>query len=186
MRQTDFGELVGISQPAVSGLVSRGVLEVGGSAGEWLKAYCGHLREVAAGRASMEGGDLDLVQERAGLAREQRMGQAIKNAVARREYAPIEVLAKVLSDASAAVVERLEGMPARLRKEVPDLPPAAYDSIATVLATARNEWVRGTRRAVLQRAGQSAAELDGDADDEGGAAADTGTESGADLENNAA
>jgi len=66
MRQADFGALVGISQPAVSDLVTRGVLKQGLNAGEWLHAYCGHLREIAAGRAS--NGDHDLATERARLA----------------------------------------------------------------------------------------------------------------------
>lgn len=65
--QAAFGSLVGISQPAVSDLVSRGILRDGESVGEWLKAYCGNLREQAAGR--LASGDLDLATERAGLAR---------------------------------------------------------------------------------------------------------------------
>src|SRR5574338_31979 len=160
--QSEFGTLVGISQPAVSGLVSREVLRKGGSAGEWLMSYCRNLREVAAGRASADGGDLDLVQERAALAREQREGQAIKNAIARREYAPIELLSKVLSDASAAVVERFDGMPARLRKQVPDLPIEAHEVIAAVIASARNEWVHATQASMLRSAPTV---LDDEADD---------------------
>lgn len=66
MKQSDFGRLVGISQPAVSGLISRGVLEEGASGSMWLLAYCRHLRETAAGRASS--GDHDLATERARLA----------------------------------------------------------------------------------------------------------------------
>lgn len=142
--------MVGISQPAVSDLMSRGVIAAGGTAGEWLRMYCAHLREVAAGRASMDGGGLDLVQERAALAREQREGQAIKNAIARREYAPIDLLTRVLSAACAAVVERLDGLSPRLRKEVPDLPPDAYDAIASVIASARNEWVRAAHASMMR------------------------------------
>jgi hypothetical protein len=47
-----------------------------------LLAYCARLREMAAGRQSDAGG-LDLIQERAALAREQRIGHEIKNAVSR-------------------------------------------------------------------------------------------------------
>lgn len=163
IRQIDFGLLVGISQQAVSDLVTRGVLKHGLSAGEWLHAYCGHLREVAAGRASAVGGGLDLVQERAALAREQREAVAIKNAVARREYAPVEVLTQVLSDACAAVVERLEALPARLRKEVPELPIEAHEAIGAVIASARNEWVRAASESMLRKApADDAAADDGD------------------------
>ena len=57
LKQAEFGELVGISQPAVSDLLARGVLTDGESGGVWLKQYCRHLREIAAGRAT--NGDLE-------------------------------------------------------------------------------------------------------------------------------
>jgi hypothetical protein len=66
--QEDFGALVGISQPAVSGLLANGVIQKEGTAAQWLLAYCSRLREQAAGRLGADGGALDLVQERAALA----------------------------------------------------------------------------------------------------------------------
>jgi phage terminase Nu1 subunit (DNA packaging protein) len=61
--QALFGSLVGISQQAVSDAALRGVLEPGATLGQWLIGYCGHLRDVAAGR----GGDdqFNLTQARA-------------------------------------------------------------------------------------------------------------------------
>lgn len=44
--QQEFGELVGISQQAVSNLVSRGVLVPGQTAQHWLDRYLSHLRAV--------------------------------------------------------------------------------------------------------------------------------------------
>ena len=64
--QAEFGALVGISQPAVSNLLARGIIHEGGTIGAWASAYAAHLREQAAGRASA--GDHDLVTERARLA----------------------------------------------------------------------------------------------------------------------
>ena len=148
--QARFGDLVGISQQAVSDLVTRGVLPPGATASQWLRAYCARLREVAAGRASMDGGELDLVQERAALARAQRIGHDIKNEVAAGTYAPIDLLARVLGAASGAVVERLEGLPGRIQKAVPDLPDAVLDVIMTVVGSARNEWVRATMESALR------------------------------------
>ena len=133
-----------MSQPVVSDLVSRGVLENGAPASQWLLAYCHRLREQAAGRMGSEVGGLDLAQERAALAREQRMGIEIKNAVLRGEYAAVTLLAEVLAAASQAVAERFDHLPGQLRKACPDLPPAAVDQIMTTVAGARNEWVRAT------------------------------------------
>jgi phage terminase Nu1 subunit (DNA packaging protein) len=104
--------------------------------------YIRQLREQAAGRAS--DGPLDLAQERAALAREQRMGIEIKNAVLRGEYAAVTLLAEVLATASQAVAQRFDHLPGQLRKTCAELPPEAIDVVMTAIADARNEWVRGT------------------------------------------
>ena len=52
--QSEFSGIIGVSQQTVSELIARGVLPAGGSIGEWVQAYCAHLREVAAARAAAE------------------------------------------------------------------------------------------------------------------------------------
>lgn len=144
--QAEFALAVGVSEARISQLISEGVLPREASAGEWLSVYCERLREQAAGRASA--GPLDLAQERAALAREQRMGQAIKNAVARREYAPVGVLSDILGMAASAVVDRFDQLEGLLSKAAPDLPDEAKTVVMKVIASARNEWIRATDRAV--------------------------------------
>lgn len=112
--------------------------------------YIRRLREQAAGRAGSEDGGLDLVQERAALAREQREGQAIKNAVARKEFAPVGLLADVLGMAASAVVDRFDQLEGALRKACPDLPDDAKTTVQQVIAAARNEWIRSTERLVTE------------------------------------
>lgn len=141
--QAQFAALVGIAQPNVSTMLSSGKLPADAPLGEMLLAYCARLREQAAGRMGESTG-LDLVQERAALARAQREGQDIKNAIARREYAPIGLLADVLGMASSAVVDRFDQLEGQLRKACPDLPDEARTTVQTVIAAARNEWIRGT------------------------------------------
>ena len=114
--QAEFAELVGVSEARVSQLISEGVIVRGDTAQEWLVAYCERLRDQAAGRMGDGVGGLDLVQERAALAREQREGQAIKNAVARKEFAPVGLLADVLGMAASAVVDRFDQLEGALRK----------------------------------------------------------------------
>ena len=77
--------MVGVSEASISKRVSDGVLIRGECVHAWLIGYCEHLRDQAAGRLGETLG-LDLVQERAGLARAQREAQELKNAVARGEY----------------------------------------------------------------------------------------------------
>lgn len=101
-------------------------------------AYIRRLREQSAGR------DDKLANERAALARSQRMGQDIKNAIAQREYAPIGLLTDVLAAASAAVNDRFEALRGDLRKRCPDLSETALATIDAMLADARSEWARSS------------------------------------------
>ena len=143
--QTLLAAMVGITQPAVSAMVADGRLQVEGlSLGDALQAYCQRLRDQAAGRVGSEVGGLDLVQERAALAREQREGQAIKNAVARKEFAPVGLLADVLGMAASSVVDRFDQLEGAMRKACPDLPDEAKTTVQQVIAAARNEWIRST------------------------------------------
>ena len=148
--QSDVAMVVGVSQQAISALVTEGKLQGDGTLGEVLQAYCQRLRLQAAGRMGDEVGGLDLVQERAALAREQREGQAIKNAVARKEFAPVGLLADVLGMAASAVVDRFDQLEGALRKACPDLPDDAKTTVQSVIAAARNEWIRSTERLVTE------------------------------------
>ena len=124
--------------------MSDGTLDREGTAGVWLRRYCQRLREQAAGRMGSEVGGLDLAQERAALAREQRKGIEIKNAVLRGEFASIQLLAEVLATASQAVAQRFDHLPGQLRKACPNLPAEAIEQVMGAIAQARNEWVAGT------------------------------------------
>jgi phage terminase Nu1 subunit (DNA packaging protein) len=165
--QAALAALVGVSQQAISAWAADGRLPDSGRLGEVLVAYCARLREQAAGRVGADVGGLDLVQERAALAREQRMGQAIKNAVARKEYAPVGLLADVLGLAASAVVDRFDQLEGTLRKAVPDLSDEAKTAVMQVIANARNEWIRATERLVTEAI--DAMQADDDAGDDFGA-----------------
>ena len=150
--QAVLGDMVGVSQQAISALVGEGKLPIAGlSLAESLLVYCHRLREQAAGRLGSEVGGLDLSQERAALAREMRLGHEIKNSVARGKYAPIGLLAEVLAAASQAVVERFDQLPGMLKKACPDLPDSAREQVMVAIAGARNEWVRTTEQLVTQK-----------------------------------
>jgi phage terminase Nu1 subunit (DNA packaging protein) len=161
--QAEFAQMIGVSEASVSKRVSEGVLVRGENAHEWLIAYCEHLRDQAAGRLGETLG-LDLVQERAGLARAQREAQELKNAVARREFAPVGLLTDVLALAASAVVDRFDQVPGQLLKSCPDLSDEARATVLRVLGDARNEWIRSTAKLVGQQVDQLA-----DSDDIGAA-----------------
>lgn len=159
--QAKFAELVGLSESRVSQLVAAGIIRRGATLHGCLLSYCAHLREVAAGRVSGELGGLDLVQERAALAREQRRSYEHKNAIAEGLYAPTELLAQVLAAVSQAVVDGFEKLPGQIHANCPDLPIAAREQLEASIASARSEWVRATERLAVPPMA-----LDGPPDDE--------------------
>lgn len=167
--QTQVAAIVGVTQQSISAMVAEGKLPAAGSLGEIVLAYCQRLRDQAAGRLGAEGGGLDLVQERAALARSQRVAQDLKNDIARGEYAPIGLLADVLGMASSAVVDRFEQLEGALKKACPDLPDDAKTTVMTVIASARNEWIRSTAKLVADHleAMSQADEEDNDAPSSG-------------------
>lgn len=143
LKQADIAEHLDLSDRSVREfLAAAGMDHRENTLSEIRVAYIRHLREIAAGRAAA--GDIDLATERALLARAQREGQEIKNAVALGRYAPIELLSDVLANAAQAVVDRLEQIPATLGRVCPDLPQAARDAVMAEIASARNEMVRKT------------------------------------------
>lgn len=98
--------------------------------------YIRRLREQAAGRAAS--GDIDLVTERALLAREQKERIAMQNAVTRRELAPVILIEEVLAKAGSRVAGILDAIPGMVKRRVPGLSAEAIDMIRGEVAKARN------------------------------------------------
>ena len=133
MTQAGWGGLVGISQQAVSDLIGRGVLRDGDTARTWLKAYCEHLRTIAAGRDA----DGELSTERARVARATAEKLERANAVSRREVAPVATLEIVLADIARQVATRLDAVVPQIRRRLPDLPASALALIGAELTACR-------------------------------------------------
>lgn len=134
--QAVFAAVVGVSQPAVSDLLAREVLRAGAPVGEWIVAYCSHLREMAAGRAAA--GDLDLATERARLAKEQADRLAMQNQVTRKELAPTYLLEEILVRAGTRAGAILDTIPGMVKRRVPSLRAGDIAAIGREVAKARN------------------------------------------------
>lgn len=91
---------------------------------------------------------LDLGQERAALARAQRLSVEMRNAVQAGEYAPIQLLARVLATASQAVAEHFDHLPGHLKRTCPRLTDRERAEVIGVINAARNEWIRSTAQLV--------------------------------------
>lgn len=140
LTQSEFGELVGISQPAVVGLLQRGVLVDGCSGQDWLIAYCDHLREIAAGRGGEEGIRLNLENTRETIAgkRVDRARKELALAEKRRELMPTYLLEEVLAKASSRAGRILDTIPGEVRRRVPQLTSADIAAVTATVARARN------------------------------------------------
>lgn len=100
-------------------------------------AYVRRQREIASGRATIEGG-LELAAERAGLAKAQRERIEMQNAVTRRELAPVILIEEVLAKAGGKVAGILDAIPGMIKRRVPSLTSDDLDLIAGEVAKARN------------------------------------------------
>jgi len=144
--QREFAELIGVSEPAVSGLVKRGVLMPERTAAEWVLAYCEHLREQAAGRS------VELSTERAGLAKEQKLRARIAKLKELGEWAPIENLTLVLSRVTAQIASAFDAIPGALKRAYPELTAEQLNLIRGELGNARNLLVSIGKEAVADAA----------------------------------
>lgn len=165
LTQAELAELVGVTQPAISGIEDRGIAARDMTGAEWLRAYCSHLREQAAGRAG--NGDLDLATERAALARAQREKIEMQNAVTRRELAPAHLLEEILASAGARMGAIFDAIPGAIRRRNQKLTAADIEVIAAEIARARNIAASMTLdelidTAALEAAADDSADLDVD------------------------
>ncbi|WP_305908481.1 hypothetical protein Q9L42_010485 [Methylomarinum sp. Ch1-1] len=145
MSQQVFADAVGITQPVVSDLCRRQILNQGGTFGDWVRRYCGHLQSQADERAAC--GDLDLAFERAALARAHREKIEMQNDAKRREYGPIDELDAGVDRVLAAVSERIGTIPSRVESSVVALTPhemnivsGVVDEVQQTLKEAKINW----------------------------------------------
>ncbi|MFD1709836.1 terminase small subunit [Ottowia sp. GY511] len=165
----DVAILVGVTRQAIANMLSDNRLGSPKTNGELLLAYCARLRETASNRGQVirsDGdGDLNPQQEKAQLDRSRREAQEIKNAVARGEFAPIELLTNTLASASVAVADQFDQLPNMVRKSCPDMRPGEVETVQRVINNARNAWVRGTAALVSESLDEDMGQDEGEGDD---------------------
>lgn len=133
--------MVGVTPQVIGQLCNRGIIDPEKPARDMLLQYCAYIRNKAAGRLSENTGgseQLDLVGERARLAKEQADRLEMQNAVTRREMAPVRLLEDALADAAAKTCGILDTIPGSIRMMNPEMPHAQIDAIAKTIAKARN------------------------------------------------
>ncbi|MEQ1813395.1 MAG: terminase small subunit [Candidatus Nitrotoga sp.] len=99
----------------VNFLATKGMVHDECTLDEIRLAYITKLRDAASGRGASEGG-LDLMAERARLAKVQADKVELQNAIARNEYAHVSVLTLALSKVGSQVAGILEAIPVKLKR----------------------------------------------------------------------
>ena len=154
--QQAFGDLVGISQPAVGYHLASGELIAGDSAAAWLLDYCEHLREQAAGR----GADGELAYQRSELARVSRERAEIKLAQERKEFAAVHLQRMLIAHVSSQIRDHLQTVVPKLKTRCPHLSADDLEIAETVVT-----------QTLALAAGMSMESLDGSDDEAGESAA---------------
>lgn len=135
--QAEIAEHLDISERRVRELATEWAIDSRAiTLGEWRLRYLRKLREEAAGRAAI--GDLDLVTERARLAKVQADRIEMQNAITRNELAPVDQLEEVLTRTGSRVARLLDTIPGELRRRCPQLSAADIDTIAATIIQVRN------------------------------------------------
>jgi phage terminase Nu1 subunit (DNA packaging protein) len=115
--QQEFGDLVGISQPAVSEHLAAGVLTPGQTMGQWHADYIEHLREEAAGR----GADGELARQRTIATRVARERNEIELAKDRKEFMAVNLIEQVIASVASQIRDHLQGLPPAMKMRCPHL-----------------------------------------------------------------
>lgn len=129
--QGQLGAAVGISTPAVSDLVRRGVLDLSKGLEKSIIDYCAHLREKAAGRSG--GGEYDLTEERARLAHHQANIAALDEKIKEKHLIPVDVVVARWQDILTNVRARLLSIPTQLAATCADEPRTVVEKKANEL-----------------------------------------------------
>src|SRR3990170_4659147 len=121
MTEAEFAAYVGRDQSTISRWLSDGVLTRGADAPTWLRELIDHLAGQAAGRRG--NGPLDLVQERARLAREQADKTNFELRRLRGEFAPLPLVCEAITTCNSLVKRQLLNLAHELKSLLPEIEP---------------------------------------------------------------
>jgi len=135
-----------ISPRRVQQLVKEGVLTKEGR-GRYplvpnVQAYIKYWQERASG--SNDDADIDYHVERARLTKSQADGQEMKNAVMRRELAPVDLIEWTLNKVASQIGAVLDSIPQKVKRRVPSLTAAQIDFIKREIVTCQNSAAKIT------------------------------------------
>ena len=109
--QMEFSTFLGVNQSTVSKAIAARILTKGATAEQWIREWFSHLEEIAAGRQSANGNSLDLIAERARLAKMQADKIQVELDEKFGELVPIENIILGITSTFSVLKSRLLGLP---------------------------------------------------------------------------
>ncbi|MCY1288010.1 hypothetical protein D9M70_370290 [compost metagenome] len=146
-----LASLLGVSARTVTELGRRGIIPRAPRRGRWpipaaVQAYCEHLREVAAGRAGGGANEgLDLVTERALLARAQRAEVELRTAAKRGELVDAAAVRERYAALVVTARGRLLGVPSKAKGRLSHLSIDDIETLEELIHEALAELAEGGR-----------------------------------------
>ncbi len=131
MTETEFAKLIGVNQSVISRELKRGILTRGAGWRTWVQELHRHSAEVAAGRRGE--GKLDLVQERAWLAKAQSEKTAFELKNLKGDLIPSDLAFDLITSAFAISRSRLLSLPRQIKSIVPELSASAFKKITGLI-----------------------------------------------------
>jgi phage terminase Nu1 subunit (DNA packaging protein) len=128
-----FAGLIGVSRVAVTQMITQGILVDGDPVGRWLLVYTSRLREEAAGRST------DQLTERTRLEKAKADYQELVNGEKRGELVKVTEVRRVFATVSRRAAAILEGVPAKLKREIAGVTDESLALIEEKLNQARAE-----------------------------------------------
>lgn len=141
--QKEVAEHLDLSDRMVRNLIQDSILPASKGRGglnldACRNAYIRHLRGIASGQAKASEEELELNQERAALAAEQRRKLKRENDLAEGLVAPVETITSALADVAAQIVPILEALPLEMKRLNPKLSGHDIQTVKKAIARCRN------------------------------------------------
>jgi phage terminase Nu1 subunit (DNA packaging protein) len=130
LSQVEFAKLVNRNPSVISRLITRGILTKGASWKTWINQILDHYEAIAAGRSSA---GLNLVDERAKLARAQSTKINFDLAIQRRQFLSTKAIAERVTASHMVLRSKLLALPTRIASRLPAFAKAIFKPLDEII-----------------------------------------------------
>lgn len=129
VNRKDLSDILGVTPQTLGNWLKEGLPVVQDNGTNAGKLYdCSEVIDwLVSRRAGSNGGGVNQKNQEVRLTKERADNLEIKNAILRREYAPISVVSAVLSKVGAQISATLDSLPLNMKRKIPSLTTTDLD-----------------------------------------------------------